>query len=308
MNAIARDAREATGTPLYETLWEEPDENRVSDWTDDDVGIAASTTLGRYQCLPASIVEPVVMASAIPTNNIGMYECVAGTAQPLFFDVDANNSFDVVCGSGLISASWNHKRLHSAHDWLFDIDAYTAPKIVTVMYFKRATGLHDAIPSESALPSTHGQREERRATAELVSSIAALLPGLSDSELGALVGVSRLSWRDWRQGLRAARSKKRRQLLRLKRILELRATAQPREPLQMWLETPVGVDLEITPARLLRDGKDQLVATLAARSSTPVSDGYGVAAPLDLGGLETPMQGLDDEAIVRAGYDADDSM
>jgi len=127
--------------------------------------------------------------------------------------------------------------------------------------------------------------ESRRATQALARGIQSLLPDMSEEALGALIGVSRIGWRGWIQAETAARRRKREKLIRLKRILELRRRVAPTESLTNWLETPVGMDLSVTPARLFAEGRDQVVAMLAARARAPESDGLALEAPLDLGGL-----------------------
>jgi hypothetical protein len=130
-----------------------------------------------------------------------------------------------------------------------------------------------------------GTAESRRATQELALGIQSLLPDMSEEALGALVGVSRIGWRGWSQAETASRRRKRERLIRLKSILELRRRVAPGESLTNWLETPVGMDLSVTPARLFTEGRDQVVAMLAARARAPESDGLALEAPLDLGGL-----------------------
>jgi hypothetical protein len=319
MNAIAHHD---IGTVLYEPLPDWPDENQLSLRTDEQIQVVEPTSLYTYASyLPNTFggvggsggFGAVIVANAHLNNDVGAYECAAGTTQPLFFGFDeCDDSFDLLYGGGLIAAAASRrKHWHFAPSWIIEASEPTVPKLLAVMYFRSSTSDDSAIFADHRpLPTTDAQREERRATAALAISIEQLLPGLSDAELGSLVGVSRLSWRDWHQGLRVARPKKRRQLLRLKRILDLRAAAAtPSESLTHWLETPVGANLDVTPAQLLREGRDQLVATLAARSPVPEADDLGLATPLDIGGLENArLHDLEDEAIVRAGYDADDSM
>lgn len=304
MNAFAP---EASNTLLYEPLWEGADANRVSVFSDENFDAVAPTTVGLYPNVFANNAGVFISPSDLDSNNIAVYDCGAGTAQPIFFGIDdSRRPFDLLCGSGLIAAKASpRKHWHVTPSWIVEAAELAAPTLFAVMYFKAET--QDRTPVGFAIPSTDDQRRDRQATAALVLSIEELLPGLSGSELGALVGVGRVSWRDWRNGHRVARSRKRRQLLRLKRILELRLEASSTEPLELWLDTPIGASLDRTPARLLREGQDQLVATLAARATAPGADDFGLAAPLDLGGLEGPPRDLDDEAVVRAGYDADDS-
>jgi len=133
-----------------------------------------------------------------------------------------------------------------------------------------------------------GQEEALRAARVLATSIQRLLPGMSEEALGRLVGVSRITWRDWIRGASAPRAARRRRLLRLKKVLELRRRVAPTESLPNWLETPVGLDLNVTPARLLSENRDQVVAILAARARAPEGDEFTLDAPLDLGGLVDP--------------------
>jgi hypothetical protein len=174
----------------------------------------------------------------------------------------------------------------------------TDPHLITFTYAARpvSTTRSVADPRDSELSlvaSTQAQRTERRATAALVTSIQGLLPGLSENALGALVGVSRVTWRDWRNARRVARSAKRQKLLRLKKVLDLRLSVAPGTFLTTWLETPLGAGLDVTPARLFEEGREHLAAIVAARAPLPSGDEYALDAPLDLGGLLDPDR-LDD--------------
>jgi hypothetical protein len=139
-------------------------------------------------------------------------------------------------------------------------------------------------PSED-LPSTEVQRKEREATAKLAQEVAAAVPDLSEADVAELVGVSRITWRGWASASRVARRTSRQRLLRLKQILELRQSRDPTGSVSHWLDTPIGTNVDVTPARLLAQERDGLVAVLAARSRTPEADGLKVQEPMDLGGL-----------------------
>jgi hypothetical protein len=117
------------------------------------------------------------------------------------------------------------------------------------------------------------QRREREATAVLALEIEELLPEFSENDLARLVGVTRATWRDWSSGARVARRGSRKRILRLRRILELRRDADPDAALSHWLDTPLTQDLDRTPARLLAEGRDQLVAMLAASLEPSTGDG-----------------------------------
>jgi hypothetical protein len=155
------------------------------------------------------------------------------------------------------------------------------------------------------LPSTQTQRQERDATARLANAVAALLPEFSEGDLAGLVGVSRLTWRGWSRGARVARRAKRQRLLRLQRILELRHRVDPETSLGLWLDTPVGTDVDVTPARLLANGRDRLVSILAARAPSPEGGGLVLDRPLDLGGLVSVEEVDADLAVGRELYSAD---
>jgi hypothetical protein len=130
--------------------------------------------------------------------------------------------------------------------------------------------------------SLEAQRRERQATARLARQIQELVPDLSEGDIAQLVGVSRVTWRDWLNGARAARRTKRQRKLRLRRILELRQRIDPDGLVSHWLDSPVGANLEVTPARLLAEGRDQLVAILAARMDAPDTAGLTLAPTQDL--------------------------
>ena len=139
------------------------------------------------------------------------------------------------------------------------------PWVVTYgVTYARPDAAGDSTSAE--VGSTDAQRAERQAAARLASDIEALVPDLSEADLARLVGVSRLTWRDWANGRRVARRSSRRRLLRLRRILELRRRVSEDESLGLWLDTPLGADLDVTPAQLLAEGRDQVVAILAARA------------------------------------------
>jgi hypothetical protein len=137
-------------------------------------------------------------------------------------------------------------------------------------------------PSTPSTPlrKVDDQRQERMATARLAEQIQELVPDLSEADIGRLVGVSRIAWRDWATATRVARRSSRQRLLRLRRILELRQRTDPDTPVSHWLDTPIGTQLDVTPARLLAEGRDQLVAILAARSAPPMADEGGLLAPM----------------------------
>jgi hypothetical protein len=165
------------------------------------------------------------------------------------------------------------------------------------------------IASNTTIPSTAAQQRERRETAALVTSIQSLLPGFSEEDLGRLIGVTRVAWRDWQKGLRAARSRNRRQLLKLRQILQLKQRTSPETFLTHWLDTPVGGELRTTPAELLAGGRVDLVAILAARSPAPEGDGIALRAPLDLGGLadaERTAEALENQRLYSQESESDD--
>jgi hypothetical protein len=160
-------------------------------------------------------------------------------------------------------------------------------------YVQDRSGVEYVLADSVAPPSKRSDVEsgqERRAIQEVAKAIQRLLPGMSEASVGSLVGVSRIAWRGWVQGVSVPRAAKRRRLLRLKKVLELRRRVAPSEALTNWLETPVGLDLNVTPARLLAADRDQVVAALAARSRAPEGDEFVLEAPLDLGGLVDPDQ------------------
>jgi hypothetical protein len=134
--------------------------------------------------------------------------------------------------------------------------------------------------------------EQRRSTdssteaRELVSWIEARLADRSIEELGRLVSVSRATWSGWRRGDQLIRSGSRRRLIRLKRLLELRLAVAPESSVNLWLDTPVGSNLDVTPASLLAEGRDATVAMLAAQPPSVPEDGLVLTMPMDLGGLE----------------------
>ncbi len=123
------------------------------------------------------------------------------------------------------------------------------------------------------------QREERKATASLGKRIHTMLPEFSEGDLAQLVGVTRMTWRGWTGGSTVARRSSRQRLLRLERILALRQRTDPDAPVSHWLDSPIGSDLQLTPARLLADGRDQLVAILAVRIPVPNQDGLRLDLP-----------------------------
>jgi hypothetical protein len=160
-------------------------------------------------------------------------------------------------------------------------------------------------PTSPDLPSTHAQREEREATARLVGEVSAAVPDLSEADLADLVGVSRITWRGWASASRVARRASRQRILRLKKILELRRRMDPTGSVSHWLDTPVGTTVDVTPARLLAQGRDGLVAILAARGATPESEGLKLRAPMELGGLVDTDAVDSDLAFGRELYSAD---
>jgi hypothetical protein len=154
--------------------------------------------------------------------------------------------------------------------------------------------------------TVESQRAERRATAALAQKVASLLPSFSERDLGRLVGVSRIAWRGWVSGETAARRGKRQRLLRIERILSLRAHVDPDTPLSHWLDAPLGRSLDSTPARLLAEGKDQLVAVLAARlPAAEVDERRRLGVSPAIAGLLDQLP-VDDALAVRREIYADD--
>jgi hypothetical protein len=168
------------------------------------------------------------------------------------------------------------------------VDAWytTYPCVVMLGMTCAVDAMPGGAPASAAIvPSTQLQRREREATAKLANAVAALVPDLSEADLGDLVGVSRVTWRGWSSGTRVARRTKRQRLLRLQSILELRRRVDPETSLAHWLDTPVGADLDLTPARLLSTGRDRLVSILAARGPVP-GGGPVLDRPIELGLLD----------------------
>ena len=135
---------------------------------------------------------------------------------------------------------------------------------------------------EGQVVSLASQREERRATATVTAKLQSLLPDFSEGDLARLAGVSRVAWRSWTSGSTVARRATRQRLLRLERILAFRQRVDSDTPLSQWLDSPVGLELDLTPARLLAEGRDQLAAILAARVSVPDVDGPRLNLPPEL--------------------------
>jgi hypothetical protein len=138
-----------------------------------------------------------------------------------------------------------------------------------------------------ALPVTEGRTSVQPSTdaRDLVSWIEERLPDRSIEDLARLVSVSRATWSGWRRGDQLIRSGSRRRLIRLKRLLELRLAIAPEASVNLWLDTPVSSDLDVTPASLLAEGRDATVAMLAVQPSGVPEDGLVLTMPMDLGGL-----------------------
>jgi hypothetical protein len=153
------------------------------------------------------------------------------------------------------------------------LSAVARPCLISVDRTNRTWPKTSSEADSGNLPSTVEQRREREATAVLALEIEELLPEFSENDLARLVGVTRATWRDWSSGARVARRGSRKRILRLRRILELRRDADPDAALSHWLDTPLTQDLDRTPARLLAEGRDQLVAMLAASLEPSTGDG-----------------------------------
>jgi hypothetical protein len=150
--------------------------------------------------------------------------------------------------------------------------------------------------------------ESSTVAGDLVAWIEEQLPDRSIEDLARLVSVSRATWSGWRRGDQVIRSGSRHRLIRLKRLLELRGRVAPESSLNLWLDTPVGSDLEVTPASLLNQGRDATVAMLAAQPSDVHDDGLVLTMPMDLGGLEdddATAAKLDRRASVAGSEEAD---
>jgi hypothetical protein len=190
----------------------------------------------------------------------------------------------------------------------FEVAEYPAVLATTVsrpMPVTFGTYLVETVNRRTAA-SLESQRQERRATARLACQIHELVPDLSDGDLAALVGVSRITWRDWATGSRAARRGKRRRLLRLRRILELRHHIDPDGLVSHWLDSPVGTNLDLTPAHLLAEDRDQLVAILAARLTLPDASALRLDANPDLAELINAEEIDEAFRIRRQVYAADE--
>jgi hypothetical protein len=138
-------------------------------------------------------------------------------------------------------------------------------------------------------------RSRTAATVEATAAIRALLPEFSEEALGRLLGVTRQAWRDWASGATLPRSKKRRRIYRLRRILELRRAVASDPSVATWLESPVSRRDLRTPAELLEAGRDDLVAALASSVTGPLGEEFEVepvelGVPLDLEKAERALQ------------------
>jgi hypothetical protein len=140
-----------------------------------------------------------------------------------------------------------------------------------------------------------GRLRSATATMDATAAIRTLVPEFSEEALARLLGVTRQAWRDWMSGATLPRSKKRRRIYRLRRILELRRAVAPDQRLATWLESPVSRRELRTPADLLEAGRDDLVAALASSVSAPLGDEFEVepvelGVPLDLEKAERALQ------------------
>jgi hypothetical protein len=168
-----------------------------------------------------------------------------------------------------------------------DVIAYGANVVGSVR--PQTVVIHDQPQAHLLVPSVEALREKepaaatKRAVAATTKAIHDLLPELSETELGSLVGVTRQAWREWSAGKSLARSKRRRRLYRLRRLLELRQALAPDESLALWIESPVSTRDSRTPAELLAAGREDLVAALAASQTVDdVADRFEVE-PIDFG-------------------------
>lgn len=260
---------------------------------------------------PLYLLQPDPPAENVPSHNYGIDLCEAVPTGGLVFwapDPTRESATDV---DHWLDGSWHPQLARMAvpyelqaisaparsFEWEFtpgrdvgNMDIYfrcfaTFDVVAKAKALLRATALSGTSQLPGKTP-VKAKLKPQRATdaAALTKQIKSLLPEVAEGTLASLIGVSRVTWRDWDRGIRSPHPERQRRLIRLLRILQVRRRIAPETSLSLWLETPIGHELEMTPRALLEQGRDDVVASLAAQAESASGDAFRVE-PLRLGGL-----------------------